>query len=167
MPSVVAGPRRRTRAEAARSASVSVRLSPDEAAVVGEAADRAGMSVGAWMGATAVGEARAQARGNAAGEVDDDSLSTSRRELIAALVALRAEVAAARRVPAADLGPAVPVRELLDDQFTDSTPDVVNLPEVVVGVLRRIDALTAAAMDAVASNARDSLPSGRQRAERS
>jgi hypothetical protein len=47
MPNGVSGSRRRARAEAARSESVWVRLSPDEAAVVGEAAGRAGMSVGA------------------------------------------------------------------------------------------------------------------------
>jgi hypothetical protein len=123
------------------------------------------MSVGAWVAETAVGRARAQARGGDAGEVEEFGPS-SRRELVAALVALRAEVAAARRRPAADLGPAVPVGELFD-QFTDSPPDGVNLAEVVVGVLRRIDALTAAALDAVASSARDSLRSGRERAGRS
>ena len=55
---------RRPRAEAARSESVRVRLSPVEAAVVGEAAGRAGMSVGAWVGHTAVDRARAQPAGD-------------------------------------------------------------------------------------------------------
>ena len=40
-----------------------------------------------------------------------------RRELVAALVALRAEVAAVRRVPVVDVGPAVPAGELLDGQL--------------------------------------------------
>ena len=91
---VVSGSRRRARAEAARSESVWVRLSPDEAAVVGEAAARAGMSVGAWVGETAVGRARAEAAGDEPGEAGGVGLS-SWRELVAALVALRAEVAAA------------------------------------------------------------------------
>src|SRR3954447_26770291 len=55
---------RRGRAEAARSESVRVRLSPVEAAVVGEAAGRVGMLVGAWVGQTAVDRARAQAAGD-------------------------------------------------------------------------------------------------------
>ena len=92
------GSRRRARAEAARSESVWVRLSPDEAAVVGEAAARAGMSVGAWVGETAVGRARAEAAGDEPGEAGGVGPS-SWRELVAALVALRAEVAAVRRVP--------------------------------------------------------------------
>jgi hypothetical protein len=60
-PRRVSGVRRRARAEAPRSESVWVRLSPDEAAVVGEAAARAAMSAGAWVGDTAVGRARAEA----------------------------------------------------------------------------------------------------------
>jgi hypothetical protein len=150
----------------ARSASVRVRLSPDEAAVLDEAAGRVGMSVGAWVAETAVGRARAQARGDDAGEVDEFGPS-SRRELVAALVALRAEVAATRRVPVVDVGPAVPTGELLDGQLTSGTADCAVLPDVVVGVLRRIDALTAAAMDAAASSVRVSRPSGRERPGRS
>jgi len=93
MPSVstssgVSGSRRRARAEAARRASVWVRLSPAEAAVVGEAAARAGMSVGAWVGETAVGRARAQAAGAEPGEAGGVGPS-SWREVVAALVALR------------------------------------------------------------------------------
>ena len=79
-----------------------MRLSPDEAAVVGEAAARAGMSVGAWVGETAVGRARAEAAGDEPGEAGGVGLS-SWRELVAALVALRAEVAALRRVPVVEL----------------------------------------------------------------
>ncbi len=97
VPTGVSEARRRARAEAARSESVWVRLSPNEATVVGEAARRAGMSVGAWVGETAVGRAGAQARGDGRGEVG--GVQPSWRELVAALVALRAEVAAVRRVP--------------------------------------------------------------------
>jgi hypothetical protein len=75
-----------------------VRLSPDEAAVVGEAAARAGLSVGAWVGETAVGRARVDAAGDDPGEAGRFGPS-SWREMVAALVALRAEVAAVRRVP--------------------------------------------------------------------
>jgi hypothetical protein len=149
---------------------VSVRLSPDEAALVGKTASRVGMSVGAWVGEAAVGRARAQARGDDPGEVDASG-SSSGRELVAALVMLRAEVAAVRRVPVVELRPGLPAGELLDDQLTDhdpdSNPDGTALPEVVVGVLRRIDALTAAVMDAVAPSARLSLRSGRERLGRS
>ena len=104
--------RRRARAEAARSESVWVRLSPDEATVVGEAAARAGVSVGAWVGETAVGRARAEAAGDESGEAGGVGLS-SWRELVAALVALRAGVAVARRLPVVALGPAVPAGGLL------------------------------------------------------
>ena len=82
---VVSGSRRRGRAEAARSASVWVRLSPDEAAVVGEAAARAGMSVGAWVGETAVVRARGQAADDYLAEAGGVGLSSG-RELVAALV---------------------------------------------------------------------------------
>jgi hypothetical protein len=87
--------RRRARAGAARSKSVRVPLTPDEATVIGEAAARAGMSVGAWVGDTAVGRARAEAAGDEPDEVGGAGL-WSGRELVAALVALRAEVAAVR-----------------------------------------------------------------------
>ena len=100
----VSGARRRARAEAARSESVWVRLSPDEAAVVGEAAARAGLSVGAWVGETAVGRARADAAGDDPGEAGRVGPLSSWRELVAALVALRAEVAAVREVPVGGAG---------------------------------------------------------------
>ena len=152
---VVSGSRRRGRAEAARSASVWVRLSPAEAAVVGDAAARAGLSVGAWVGETAVGRARAQAAGDEPGEAGEVGLS-SRRELVAALVALRAEVAAARRAPVADLGPVGPADELLDRQLAHDSLAGADRDGVVVGVLRRIDAVTAALVEAVSPGARRS-----------
>jgi hypothetical protein len=139
-----------------------VRLSPDEAAVVGAAAARAGLSVGAWVGETVVGRARAEATGHEPGEAGGVGLS-SWRELVAALVALRAEVAAVRRMPGRDL--AVPAGELLDDQLADSNLDS-DPPgadgDVVVGVLGRIDAVTAAALDAALSSARRSSRAGRE-----
>ena len=162
-PSGVSGSRRRARAEAARSESVWVRLSPDEAAVVGEAAGRAGMSLGAWVGETAVGRARAQAARDEPGEAGGAGLS-SRRELVAALVALRAEVAALRRV--AGLGSAVSVGELFDGQPASDSPGGGDR-DGVVGVLRRIDAVTAAVMEAEASGARRSPGVGRERPGRS
>ena len=161
----VSGSRRRARAEAARSESVWVRLSPDEAAVVGEAAARAGMSVGAWVGETAVGRARAQAAGDEPGEAGGVGLS-SRRELVAALVALRAEVAAAAARAGVELGPAVPADELLDDQPAHDSPGGADR-DGVVGVLRRIDAVTAAAVEAASSSARRSSRAGRERPGRS
>ena len=169
VPRGVSGSRRRARAEAARSESVWVRLSPDEAAVVGEAAARAGMSVGAWVGETAVGRARAEAAGDEPGEAGGVGLS-SWRELVAALVALRAEVAAVRRVPVVELGPAVSAGELLDDQLADDNPDSNRGGadrDGVGGVLRRIDAVTAAAVEAASSRARRSSRAGRERPGRS
>jgi hypothetical protein len=90
---------------------VRVRLSRVEAAVAGEAAGRAGMSVGAWVGNTAVNRARAEA---ARDELDEagGTEPSSWRELVAALVALRAEVAAARRVPVVEFETGAPVGEL-------------------------------------------------------
>jgi hypothetical protein len=163
------GARRRPRAEAARNESVWVRLSPDEATVVGEAAARAGMSLGAWVGDTAVDGARAQARGDGRGEAGGTEPS-SWRELVAALVALRAEVAAVREVPAVEFGPAVSAGVLLDERLADNNPhsnrggaDLVG----VGGVLRRIDAVTAAAVDAGLSSAGRSSRTGRERPGRS
>ena len=133
--------------------------------MVGEAAARAGMSVGAWVGETAVGRARAEAAGDEPGEAGGVGLS-SWRELVAALVALRAEVAAARRVPVVELGPAVPAGELLDDQPSHDDPGGAGRVGVV-GVLRRIDAVTAAAVEAASSGARSSSRAGRERSGRS
>jgi hypothetical protein len=165
VPKSVSRARRRARAEAARSASVWVRLSPDEAAVVVEAAARAGVSVGAWVGETAVGRARADAAGDGPGEAGGFALS-SWRELVAALVALRAEVAAVREVPSVAQGRAVPTGELLEDQPAPDDPGGAGRDRVV-GVLRRIDAVTAAAVEAASSAARRSSTADAERSGRS
>jgi uncharacterized protein (DUF1778 family) len=167
MSGVVSGSRRRARAEAARSESVWVRLSPDEAAVVGAAAARAGMSVGAWVGETAVGRARVEAAGDEPAEARGVGVgSSSWRELVAALVALRAEVAALRRLSVAEPAPASPAGELLDDKHTYRGPDGADR-NGVVGVLRRIDVVTAAAVEAALSPARRWSRAGRERPGRS
>ena len=158
----VSGSRRRARAEAARSEPVWVRLSPDEAAVVGEAAGRAGMSVGAWVGETAVGRARA----DTAGDEPSEAGLSSWRELVAALVALRAEVAAVRRVPVVELGAAAPGGEPLGGQPSHNDPGRAD-GDGVVEVLRRIDAVTAAAVEAASSAARRSSRPDRERPVRS
>ena len=149
MASVVSGARRRARAEAARTKSVWVRLSPVEAAAVSEAAARAGMSVGAWVGETAVGRARADAAGDEPGDAGGMRPS-SQRELVAALVVLRAEVAALRRMPEWDS--AGSADELLDDKPGCDKPGHDGPAgadrDGVAGVLRRIDAATAVAVDA-------------------
>jgi hypothetical protein len=143
---------------------VRVRLSPVEAAVVGEAAGRAGMSVGAWVGEAAVGRARAEAAGDGSDEADGAAPS-SWRELVAALVALRAEVAAVRRVPVVGFDGAAPAGELLDDQPSYGTSGRDR--DGVVEVLRRMDAVTAAAVEAASSAARRSSRPDRERPGRS
>jgi hypothetical protein len=140
-----------------------VRLSPAEAAVIGEAAARVGMSVGAWVGETAVGRARAEAAGDDPGEASGVGLPWW-RELVAALVALRAEVAALRRVP--ERASAVSAPELLDDQPAHDIPGGSDRNDVAE-VLRRIDAVTATAVDAASSSARRSSRPGRERPARS
>jgi hypothetical protein len=82
---------------------------------------------------------------------------------VAALVALRAEVAAVRRGPVVELGPAVPLGEPLDGQSTDDRGGAVR--GGVVGVLRRIDAVTAAVVEAASSGPRRS-PQGREHPSR-
>ena len=151
MPSVVPEPRRRARVEATRSESVRVRLTPDEATVIGEAAARIGMSVGAWVGDTAVGRARAEAAGDECAE-DGGAGPWSGRELVAALVALRAEVAAVRHTPVVELNPATPAGDL-PGQPCSSAPGWAD-EAGVVKVLRRIDAVTAAIVEAMSSSAR-------------
>ena len=153
---------RRPRAEAPRSESVRVRLSPVEAAVVGEAAGRAGMSVGAWVGEIAVGRARADAAGDEPAEAGGAGPS-SWRELVAALVALRAEVAALRRVP--ERAVAVSAAELLDGQPARDVPCDGDRDGVVT-LLRRIDVVTATAVNALSAAQRASRP-GRGRSVRS
>jgi uncharacterized protein (DUF1778 family) len=159
-----AGARRRARVAAARSASVRVRLTPDEAAVIGEAAARAGMSVGAWVGDTAVGRARAEAAVDKPDETGRAGL-LSWRELVAALVALRAEVAA-RRTPDMTPASAAPVAEQFDRQACSGTPGRSDLDDVVE-VLQRVDAVTATAVEARSSRARRSSPGDTQRSGRS
>ena len=159
----VSGSRRRARAEAMRSESVWVRLSPDEAAAVGEAAARVGMSVGAWVGETAIGRARAAAAGDEPDKAGGVG-SSSWRELVAALVALRAEVAALRRVPERALG--VSAAELLDGQPSRDDPVGANRDDVA-GVVRRIDAVTGAVLEAASSATRSAPGRGRERPVRS
>jgi hypothetical protein len=145
--------RRRARAGAARSKSVRVPLTLDEATVIGEAAARAGMSVGAWVGDTAVGRARAEAAGDEPDEVGGAGL-WSGRELVAALVALRAEVAAVRRAPVVEVDPAVPAGKSPDQPCSGTWG--LSDRAAVVEVLRRIDAVTAAVMEAMSSSTRRS-----------
>jgi hypothetical protein len=159
----VSGSRRRARAEAARSESVWVRLSPDEAAAVGEAAARVGMSVGAWVGETAVGGARVDAAGDEPGEAGGVGLP-SWRELVAALVALRAEVAALRRLPVAELSSALPAAELFHGQLARGVAGGADRDDVAE-VLRRIDAVTGVVLEAASSATRSSPGRGRERPE--
>jgi hypothetical protein len=95
--------RRRARAEAPRRRDVRVRLSPGEADLIREAARREGLSVGAWVGEVAVRAAR----------TDASPLPATWRELVAALVQLRAEVVGGQRVPIVQLGPPVDSEDLL------------------------------------------------------
>jgi len=163
MPTGVSGARRRARAEAARTESVWVRLSPDEAAAVSETAARAGMSIGAWVGETAVGRARVEASGDEPGEAGGVGPSLW-RELVAALVALRAEVAALRRPSVAEPTPASLADELLDGQPSFGTPGRA-VGDDVAEVLRRIDAVTGAVLEAASSATRSSPGRGRERPE--
>jgi hypothetical protein len=121
------------------------------------------MSVGAWVGQTAVGRARAEAAGDEADEANGVGLSSS-RELVAALVALRAEVAALRRVP--ERASAASAGELRDDQPAHDVPGGAGR-DGVAEVLRRIDAVTATAVDATLSPSRRSSRVGRERPGRS
>ena len=89
----------------------------------------------------------------------------SGRELVAALVALRAEVAAVRHTPVVELDPATPAGEL-PDQPCSSVPGWAD-EAGVVNVLRRIDAVTAAIVEAMWSSARRSSRARTERPERS
>jgi hypothetical protein len=153
------GSSRRPRAEAPRSDSVRVRLSPVEATVVGEAAARAGMSLGAWVGHAAVDRARAQVAGDEPDEagVFRKAEPSSWRELVAALVALRAEVAAMRRVPVVGFEPGAPADELPEGESSHGVCGGAGRGGVVE-LLRRIDAVTAAVVEAMSSSARRALP---------
>jgi hypothetical protein len=135
---------------------VRVRFSPVEAVVVGAAAARAGMSVGAWVGDTAVDRARAEAARDEPDEVGGTEPS-SWRELVAALVALRAEVAAARRAPVVEFDPGAPAGELPDGEPSHGALSGVGRGGVVE-VLRRLDAMTAAVVEAMSSSGRRASP---------
>jgi hypothetical protein len=100
---------------------VRVRFTPDEAMVIGEAAARVGVSVGAWVGETAVGPARVEAAGDEPSGAGEAGLP-SWRPLVAALVALRAEVAAVRRAPIVEFDTAAPADELSDGQPSREIP---------------------------------------------
>jgi hypothetical protein len=134
-------------------------LTPDEATIIGEAAARVGASVGAWVGDTAVGRARAEAAGDETDEACGAGPS-SWRELVAAMVALRAEVAAVRRAPVVEVDPAAPAAKELPDQSCSGTSGLSD-QAAVVEVLRRIDTLTTAVVEAMSSGARRSSPAGR------
>jgi hypothetical protein len=79
------------------------------------------MSVGAWVGHTAVDRARAEATRDEPDEASGSEPSLW-RELVAALVALRAEVVAARRVPVVEFEPCLPAGELPDGELRRDAP---------------------------------------------
>ena len=155
VPMGVSGERRRARVEARRSESVWVPLSPDEAAVVGEAPVGRTCRWGrGWGRPRSVGPARKQP------VVSLTRLARPgccRGGMIAALVAPRAEVAAVRWVPVVGLDPAALAGELPDDQPSSGTSGRIDR-DAVVEVLRRIDAVTGTAVEAVSSSARRSSP---------
>jgi hypothetical protein len=110
------------------------------------------------VGDTAVGRARAETARDDADQAGGAGTSepSSWRELVAALVALRAEAAAVRPVPVVELNLAALSDELPDDQPSFSAPG--RAVDDVAEVLRRIDAVTAAAMEAASSAARRPSP---------
>ena len=107
------------------------------------------------MGDTAVGRARAEAAGDAPDEAGGAGPSSG-RELVAALVALRAEVAALRRAPVVEFNSAAAAGEL-PDQPCSGTPGPSDQAGVAA-VLRRIDTVTAAAVEAMSPSTRRSSP---------
>ena len=78
--------------------------------------------------------------------------SSSWRELLEVLIALRMEVVAGYRLPVVGPSPAVTSGELFGDQPDRAGPGGAD-DGGAVGVLRRIDALTAAGLVAVLSGA--------------
>jgi hypothetical protein len=74
-------------------------------------------------------------------------------------VALRAEVTAVRRVPVVTLDAAADAGESLADPPSNDDPD--RSDRGVNEVLRRIDAVTAAAVEATSSAARRSSPAAK------
>jgi hypothetical protein len=113
------------------------------------------MSVGAWVGDTAVGRARAEEAGDEPNQAGAAGLS-SWRELVAALVALRAEVAAARRAPVVEFDHAAPAGALPGQPCSSGSGRLDQAG--VVEVLRRIDAVTAAMVEATSFRAPRSSP---------
>lgn len=109
-----------------------MRLSPAEADVVGAAARREGLSVGAWVGQLAVGRAQGQA----------DPVPVTWQNLVAELVRFRADVSRAVN---------------LIEQITPGTQSTcaVGLAGELLG---RVDAATAAALAAGMRGARDRRP---------
>ena len=111
-----------------------MRLSPAEAGDVGAAAERDGLSVGAWVGELAVGRARGRA----------DPVPVGWQDLVAELVRFRADV---RR--AVDL-----IEQVLPGaQLTDG----VGVARELLG---RVDTATAAAMAACVSRRRSRTHDG-------
>jgi hypothetical protein len=92
-------------------------------------------------------------------------MSLTRREepnrrrggLVAALVALRAEVAAARRVPVVEFETGAPVGELPDGEPSHGAPSGAGRGGVVE-LLRRIDTVIAAVVEATSSSVRRTSP---------
>lgn len=124
--------RRRPPADAPRRHEVRVRLSPAEADVVGAAAQREGLSVGAWVGQLAVGRAEGQA----------DPVPVTWQNLVAELVRFRADVSRAV------------------DLIQQTTPGTQLTSAVGLAgeLLGRVDAATAAALAAGMRGARDRHP---------
>ena len=72
-------------------------------------------------------------------------------------MALRAEVAAARRVPVVEFEPGAPAGELPDGEPSHDAPSGAGRGGVVE-LLRRIDTVTAAVVEAMSSSARRASP---------
>lgn len=109
-----------------------MRLSPTEADVVGAAAQREGLSVGAWVGQLAVGRAQGQA----------EPVPVTWQNLVVELVRFRADVS--RAVD-------------LIQQITPGT-QVTSAVGLAGELLGRVDAATAAALAAGMRGARDRRP---------
>jgi hypothetical protein len=119
---------RRPAADAPRTRDVRVRLSAAEFDLLREAAERSGLSLGAWLGRLAVQHASNKST---------LPLPATVQELVAELVKLRVEVLQGRDVPIVELGS--PLEQ----------PD---------RRLHRIDALTAAAINAARRRPRRRSP---------
>jgi hypothetical protein len=115
---------------------VRVRLSPAEADAVGAAAQREGLSVGAWVGQLAVGRAQGQA----------DPVPVTWQELVAELVRFRADVRRAVDV----------IEQVTSGAQRTSAADLAG------ELLDRVDAATAAALAAGMGGRRAGTRGGRQ-----